>query len=57
MPLPKRKTCKFKRDQRRGHIKLGAPKLVPCAEQGGALVPLNQLRAYQEGLLTVEKKS
>ncbi len=57
MPMPKRKICKFKRDQRRGHIKLGAQKLVPCAEQGGALVPLNQLRAYQEGLITVEKKS
>lgn len=57
MPMPKRKICKFKRDQRRGHIKLGAQKLVPCAEQDGALVPLNQLRAYKEGLITVEKKS
>ncbi len=55
MPMPKRKHCKWKRDQRRAHIKLAAPSLVPCEELGGKMVPKNLLKSYQQGLITERK--
>ena len=34
MPVPKRKTSKSKRNQRRSHIKAAAPNLTPCSQCG-----------------------
>jgi large subunit ribosomal protein L32 len=34
MPVPKRKTCRWKRDQRRAHIKLRATGVVNCDNCG-----------------------
>jgi ribosomal protein L32 len=51
MPAPKRKTCRWKRDQRRSHIKMTAADLIVCEEAGGIKVPRKLLRAYKEGLI------
>jgi len=34
MPVPKRKTSKSKRNQRRAHIKAAAPNLTTCPQCG-----------------------
>lgn len=36
MPMPKRKTCRWKRDQRRAHIKLRVTGVVRCKNCGSA---------------------
>lgn len=39
MAVPKRKTSKSKRDQRRAHIKTEAPNTSPCPECGEPKLP------------------
>jgi large subunit ribosomal protein L32 len=39
MPVPKRKTSKSKRDQRRAHKKIDAPNLGQCPQCGETVMP------------------